>query len=59
MVSFGNASGPPEPFPPGLLAQKGSLYLTRPTLFHYIASARSELEQRGERAVRRSSPAAR
>jgi NADPH2:quinone reductase len=44
MVSFGNASGPPDPIPPGLLAQKGSLYLTRPTLFHYIAS-RSELEQ--------------
>src|SRR5438270_11621761 len=30
MVSFGNASGPPEPIAPGLLAQKGSLYLTRP-----------------------------
>ena len=44
MVSFGNASGPPEPFAPGLLAQKGSLYLTRPTLFHYIAT-REQLEQ--------------
>ena len=44
MVSFGNASGPPDPFPPGLLAQKGSLYLTRPTLFHYIAT-RKQLEQ--------------
>src|SRR3954453_12103345 len=44
MVSFGNASGPPEPFPPNLLAQKGSLYLTRPTLFHYIAT-RQQLEQ--------------
>ena len=44
MVSFGNASGPPEPMPPNLLAQKGSLYLTRPTLFHYIAS-RQQLEQ--------------
>jgi NADPH2:quinone reductase len=44
MVSFGNASGPPEPIAPGLLAQKGSLYLTRPTLFHYIAS-RQQLEQ--------------
>jgi NADPH:quinone reductase len=43
MVSFGNASGPPEPMPPNLLAQKGSLYLTRPTLFHYIAS-REQLE---------------
>lgn len=44
MVSFGNASGPPKPIPPNLLAQKGSLYLTRPTLFHYIA-AREQLEQ--------------
>jgi NADPH2:quinone reductase len=44
MVSFGNASGPPDPIAPGLLAQKGSLFLTRPTLFNYIAS-RPELEQ--------------
>jgi NADPH:quinone reductase len=44
MVSFGNASGPVEPFAPALLAQKGSLFLTRPTLFHYIASRR-ELEK--------------
>src|SRR3954447_17971466 len=43
MVSFGNASGPPAPIPPNLLAQKGSLYLTRPTLFHYIAT-RDQLE---------------
>lgn len=44
MVSYGNASGPPDPIAPGLLAQKGSLFLTRPTLFHYIAE-RDELEQ--------------
>ena len=43
MVSFGNASGPVDPIPPGILAQKGSLFLTRPTLFHYIAD-RAELE---------------
>jgi len=43
MVSFGNASGPVDPFPPGVLAQKGSLFLTRPTLFNYIAD-RAELE---------------
>ena len=43
MVSFGNASGPVDPFPPGILAQKGSLFLTRPTLFHYNAT-RAELE---------------
>jgi NADPH:quinone reductase len=44
MVSFGNASGAVDPFAPALLAQKGSLFLTRPTLFHYIGSRR-ELEQ--------------
>jgi NADPH:quinone reductase len=43
MVSFGNASGAVPPFPVTLLAQKGSLFVTRPTLVHYIA-ARSELE---------------
>jgi NADPH2:quinone reductase len=37
MVSFGNASGAVDPFPPGILQQKGSLYLTRPTLVHYTA----------------------
>ena len=44
MVSFGNASGPVEPISPLVLSQKGSLFLTRPTLFHYIAT-REELEQ--------------
>src|SRR5437868_5141957 len=43
MVSFGNASGPVAPFSPLVLSQKGSLYLTRPTLFHYIAT-RQQLE---------------
>ena len=43
MVSFGQSSGAIEPFSPSLLQQKGSLFLTRPTLFHYIAS-RAELE---------------
>ncbi len=37
LVSFGNASGPVPPFNAGLLAQKGSLYLTRPTLMTYVA----------------------
>jgi NADPH2:quinone reductase len=37
MVSFGQSSGAVEPFAPALLAQKGSLFLTRPTLFTYIA----------------------
>ncbi|HUG44935.1 MAG TPA: quinone oxidoreductase [Sphingomicrobium sp.] len=44
MVSFGNASGPVEPIAPALLAQKGSLFLTRPTLFHFIGG-RDELEE--------------
>ncbi len=35
MVSFGNASGPIKNFDPGLLAAKGSLYFTRPTLMTY------------------------
>ena len=38
MVSFGNASGPVPPFAPGLLAVKGSLYLTRQTLFSHIVT---------------------
>lgn len=38
MVSFGNASGAVPPFNPGILAQKGSLFLTRPTLMHYTAT---------------------
>lgn len=38
MVSFGNASGPVTQFNPGMLAAKGSLFLTRPTLFHYVAT---------------------
>ena len=38
MVSFGNASGAVPPFSPGILSQKGSLFLTRPTLNDYTAS---------------------
>ena len=45
LVLFGGASGPVPPFDPIKLSQKGSLFLTRPTLVHYIAS-RQELEQR-------------
>jgi len=43
MVSFGNASGPVPPLAPLELSKRGSLFLTRPTLFHYIAT-RAELE---------------
>ncbi len=42
-VSYGNASGKAAPFEPVLLAEKGSLYFTRPTLAHYTAS-RAELD---------------
>lgn len=34
-VTFGNASGPIPPFDPAILMQKGSLVMTRPTLFHF------------------------
>mgnify|MGYP000434755405 FL=1 len=42
MVSFGNASGAVPAFQPLVLSQKGSLFLTRPTLMHYCAT-RDEL----------------
>ena len=45
MVLFGGASGAVPPFDPIALSQKGSLFLTRPSLVHYIAT-RQELEQR-------------
>jgi NADPH:quinone reductase len=38
MASFGNASGPVDPVAPGILGPKGSLYLTRQTLFTHISS---------------------
>ncbi|HWK73394.1 MAG TPA: quinone oxidoreductase [Povalibacter sp.] len=44
MVTFGNSSGPVPPIAPLELSRRGSLYLTRPTLFHYIAT-RSALQR--------------
>ncbi len=41
MASFGNASGPVPPFSPGILGAKGSLYMTRATLFTHIARRES------------------
>lgn len=38
MVTFGNASGPVEPFAPSELAGRGSLYVTRPILFDFVNS---------------------
>ncbi|MCB1670790.1 MAG: quinone oxidoreductase [Gammaproteobacteria bacterium] len=43
-VTYGNASGPVPAFPPAMLAQKGSLFMTRPTLFNY-ASTPEELRR--------------
>jgi NADPH2:quinone reductase len=43
MVTYGNASGPPPAISPLELSKRGSLYLTRPSLFSYISS-RAELE---------------
>ncbi|MGH9571094.1 MAG: quinone oxidoreductase family protein [Candidatus Angelobacter sp.] len=45
LVLFGGASGAVPAFDPIKLSQKGSLYLTRPSLMHYMAT-REELEQR-------------
>jgi NADPH:quinone reductase len=44
MASFGNASGPVPPVAPGILGPKGSLYLTRATLFTHIASRETTQE---------------
>ncbi|WP_439816643.1 quinone oxidoreductase family protein [Zavarzinia sp. CC-PAN008] len=44
-VSFGNASGPVAPFAPSILGDKGSLFFTRPGLFHYVADT-AELQAR-------------
>jgi NADPH2:quinone reductase len=41
MASFGNASGPVGPIAPGILGPKGSIYLTRQTLFTHISSRES------------------
>ena len=41
MASFGNASGPAPAFAPGSLGAKGSLYVTRQTLFTHIATRES------------------
>ncbi len=44
MVSFGNASGTVPPVDVGMLGRKGSLFLTRPSVFHYVAK-RADLER--------------
>ncbi|MDX1529023.1 MAG: quinone oxidoreductase [Gammaproteobacteria bacterium] len=47
LVSYGQASGAIEPLNIGILSQKGSLYLTRPTLMTYTASREDTLESSG------------
>ncbi|MGB8694629.1 MAG: quinone oxidoreductase, partial [Steroidobacteraceae bacterium] len=48
MVLFGQSSGPVPPFNPQVLNQGGSLYLTRPTLAHYVATRTELLSRTGE-----------
>jgi NADPH2:quinone reductase len=50
MVLYGQSSGPVAPLDPGVLAAKGSLFLTRPSLFAYTAS-REELVQRASEVL--------
>jgi NADPH2:quinone reductase len=50
LATYGNASGPVEPFNPGILAPKGSLYVTRPTLATHI-STRELLNEGAERLL--------
>lgn len=48
MVLFGQSSGPVGPLDPQLLNQRGSLYLTRPTLAHYVATRNELVARAGE-----------
>lgn len=48
MVLYGQSSGPVGAFDPQVLNQKGSLFLTRPSLFHYVADRAELLQRAGE-----------
>ncbi len=48
LVLFGQSSGPVAPFDPGILAAKGSLFLTRPTLLHYAMDRKELLDRTRE-----------
>ena len=48
IVNFGNASGPAPEIAPLLLSQKGSLFLTRPSLMHYTANREELLWRAGD-----------
>jgi len=48
LVLFGQSSGPVEPVDPGILNLKGSLFLTRPTMAHYIPTREALLQRAGD-----------
>jgi NADPH2:quinone reductase len=48
LVSYGQSSGAIEPLDPAILGRQGSVYLTRPSLFHYIADAASLQRKAGD-----------
>ena len=48
LVLFGQSSGPVAPVDPGILNTKGSLFLTRPTMAHYIPTRAALLERAGD-----------
>ena len=48
LVLYGQSSGPVPPLDPQVLSQKGSLYLTRPTMAHYTLTRQELLERAGE-----------
>ena len=48
MVLFGQSSGPVDPFNPQLLSANGSLFLTRPTMAHYLLTRHELLQRAGD-----------
>ena len=48
MVTFGNSSGPVEPFSPAELQKRHSLYVTRPSLFDFVSTREGLLDAAGE-----------
>jgi NADPH2:quinone reductase len=48
MILFGQSSGPVGPFDVGILGTKGSLFLTRPSLFAYTATREEMLQRAGD-----------
>jgi len=48
LVLYGQSSGPVPPFDPQVLNRKGSLFLTRPSLFHYVATREALLARAGD-----------